>query len=140
MPCHFHEPCDAISHILEGFSFGFFVWHNPINKNYFAICKLFSCNMRILFYILTMKHLKQAFQLALAREDIRLKAFAGQRDINPARISEFLHRNKTLAGDLKACIFIGWKNPAITITLFDAHIQDELDAAGLSLSITYNLK
>jgi len=82
-----------------------------------------------------MKHLKQAFQLALAREDIRLKAFAGQRDINPSRISEFLHRNKTLAGDLKACIFIGWQNPEIPIALFDAHIQDEMDA---KISQLYN--
>ena len=79
-----------------------------------------------------MKHLKKAFAAALIKEGINLKTFAAQRDINPGRISEFLHRNDTLAGKLKACIFKGWKNDATQIDLFNAHFKDEIEAAGLT--------
>lgn len=88
--------------------------------------------MRIIIYVLIMKHLKQAFIAALAREGINIKTFAEQRDINNARVSEFLHRNNALAGHLKACIFKGWESEAIQIALFDAHIKDEIEAAGIT--------
>ena len=79
-----------------------------------------------------MKHLKQAFTAALVQEGINIKVFAHQRDINSARVSEFLHRNNILAGRVKACIFKGWKSEAIQIALFDAHFRDEIEAAGLT--------
>jgi len=88
-----------------------------------------------------MKHLKEAFKRALSLENINLKAFATQRDINPARISEFLHRNGRLAGKLKASIFKDWSNDATQVMLFDAHIKDEIEACrviGEINAVAYN--
>ena len=79
-----------------------------------------------------MKHLKEAFKQALSIENIGLKDFATQRDMNPARISEFLHRNGRLAGKLKSCIFNGWEKDSTQIMLFSAYLKDETEACELT--------
>jgi len=79
-----------------------------------------------------MKHLREAFKIALIRENIDIKTFAAQRDMNPSRISEFLHRNNMLTGKLREAIFNGWSHEKTQIDLFDAHIKDEIEAAGLT--------
>ena len=87
-----------------------------------------------------MDNLIKTFNQALIIEGISMSAFAKTRDIDPAQISKWRKHKINLTPQIKASIFQGWKNPAIPITLFDSHIQDEMDAAGLSLIITYNLK
>jgi len=82
-----------------------------------------------------MKHLKSAFTGALSEEGITKQVFARQRNIPPTQVSKFLHSANSLTPQMKRCIFKGWNNPAIPITLFDAHIQDEIEAAGLSVRV-----
>ncbi len=96
------------------------------------LASLLSCNLRYGLYVCEMKHLKEAFRIALIKENIDIKTFAAQRDINPGRISEFLHRNGRLAGRLREVIFNGWAADKTQIDLFNAYMKDEIEACGLT--------
>jgi len=90
-----------------------------------------------------MKNLRDTFITALNDEGITQKQFAEARGIDPAQVTIFLKDQKALSGKIKPAIFSKWKNPAVPVVLFHAHMQDEIEAAGLSdtiKSITINLK
>ena len=82
-----------------------------------------------------MDNLIKTFNQALIIEGISMSAFAKTRDIDPAQISKWRKHKINLTPQIKASIFRGWKSPSIPLELFNAHIQDELGIAGISLRI-----
>jgi len=86
-----------------------------------------------------MNNLRQTFLQALKAENIGKKEFAERHKLHPSEVSRFINGDG-FCRSLKACIFKGWKSEATAIALFDSYIQDEMDAAGLSLKIKYEPK
>jgi len=79
-----------------------------------------------------MKNLHDTFIHALNEEGITQKEFAEKRGIERSHVTKQFKDRNALTPEMKAVIFKGWSKPEIGIALFDAHIRDELIAAGLS--------
>ena len=86
-----------------------------------------------------MKHLRATFKTALNFENITHSQFAAKRNISPNQVLYFMTRDKTLTPAIKGVLFKKWNNPAVPLALFDAHIQDEMEAAGVEGKITFHI-
>jgi len=85
-----------------------------------------------------MTNLQITFQQVLKDEEISKKAFADRHKLDPSDISRFIKQG-ILSKPLKAAIFKGWSSETPAIALFDAYIEDEIEASGLPLQsiLTY---
>lgn len=78
-----------------------------------------------------MQNLKDTFQLALLGDEISMSAFARKHSVDPSHFSKWRKGIIGLTPQLKAAIFIGWKSEATQVALFNAHLKDEVEAAGI---------
>jgi hypothetical protein len=93
-----------------------------------------------MFQIMTI--LQTTFEQALFTEKISKKEWAHDNDIHPSEISRFMKTGK-LSEAMESCIFTGWRNPAVRITLLESHFQDQIlkyEADDLISSVTIDLK
>ena len=79
-----------------------------------------------------MDNLKNTFTQALLSEGISMSAFARKHSVDPSHFSKWRKKANNLTPELKSIIFNGWKSEAIQISLFEAHLKDETEAAGLT--------
>ena len=79
-----------------------------------------------------MQNLKDMFQQALLSEKTSMTAFAAKHYVDPSHFSKWRKGTINLTPQLKAAIFRGWQSEATQIALFNAHLKDEIEAAGLT--------
>jgi len=80
-----------------------------------------------------MTHLKQAFESALASEQINKQTFANQRDIKLWQVSRWLNPDITMTKPILECVFKDWETPGLSGQLLYAHIKDLCEANGLAI-------
>ena len=84
-------------------------------------------------------NLKQAFAHALVTEGIPVKEFAKMHNISPSQFSYWKRNKHHLPLGIKRKILHGWSDPAIPYALFDAHLEDEMEAFNVEYDITFKL-
>lgn len=86
-----------------------------------------------------MTNLQTTFEQVLKAEEISKKAFADSHKLDPSDVSRFINQG-VLSKPLKAAMFKGWSSEIPAMALFDAYIEDEIEASGLPIEAVLTYK